>query len=87
MKIASSKITSQGQISVPLEVRRRLGVVPGSTIEWEADGDSVVVKKGGRHSFAELRRALFPKGPPEPRHLDELKKGIADYIQSKHALG
>jgi AbrB family looped-hinge helix DNA binding protein len=87
MKIATSKITSQGQISVPLEVRRRLGVVPGSTIEWEADGDTVVVKKGGKYSFAELRRALFPKGPPEPRQLEELKEGIADYIRSKHARG
>ena len=30
MTIARSKLTAQGQISVPAEVRRRLGVVPGS---------------------------------------------------------
>ena len=34
MAVARSKITSQGQISVPAEIRRRLGVGPGSMLEW-----------------------------------------------------
>jgi AbrB family looped-hinge helix DNA binding protein len=33
-KIAESRVTAQGQISIPAEVRRRLGVGPGSVIEW-----------------------------------------------------
>jgi AbrB family looped-hinge helix DNA binding protein len=85
MKIATSRVTSQGQISVPLEVRRRLGVVPGTTIQWESEGDTVVVRRIGKHSFADVRKALFPEGPPEPRGLKDLKKGIEDHIRTKHA--
>lgn len=85
MKIATSRVTSQGQISIPLEVRRRLGVVPGTTIQWESEGDTVVVRRIGKHSFADVRKAVFPEGPPAPRDLEDLKKGIEDSIRSKHA--
>lgn len=85
MKLATSKITSQGQISIPLEVRRRLGLAPGSTLQWDAEGEKVVVRRRGKHSFADLRKALFPQGPPEPRSLEELKAGIEDHIRAKHA--
>ena len=35
MAIAYSKLTTQGQISVPTEVRRQLGISPGSILEWD----------------------------------------------------
>jgi AbrB family looped-hinge helix DNA binding protein len=85
MKIATSRVTSQGQISIPLEVRRRLGVNPGTTLQWEAEGDTVVVRRIGKYSFADVRKALFPGGPPEARSLEELKKGIAAYVQARYA--
>lgn len=85
MKIATSRVTSQGQISIPLEVRRRLGVVPGATIQWESEGESVVVRRIGKHSFADVRKALFPKGPPAPHGLADLKKGIEDHVRARHA--
>ena len=85
MKIATSRITAQGQVSVPLEVRKRLGLAPGSTMEWDADGDTVVVKRRGKHSFEDVHKALFPNGPPTPRTLNDLKAGIEGYIRSKHA--
>src|SRR5580692_5638103 len=46
MAIARSKVTAQGQISVPMDVRRKLGVGPGSVLEWDEDG--------GRSSSAAL---------------------------------
>jgi hypothetical protein len=30
---------------------------------------------------------LFPDGPPKRRTLKELKEGIAEYIQERHARG
>lgn len=42
-KIAESRVTAQGQISIPAEVRRRLGVGPGSVIEWDDAGGQIVV--------------------------------------------
>ena len=50
MAIAQSKVTAQGQISVPAEVRRKLGIGPGSVLEWDEEGDVVVVRKADRKS-------------------------------------
>jgi len=33
MTILHSKVTAQGQISVPAEIRRKLGIGPGSVLE------------------------------------------------------
>jgi AbrB family looped-hinge helix DNA binding protein len=54
MAIARSKVTAQGQISVPLDVRRKLGVGPGSILEWEEDGDKIVVRRAGRFNSEDI---------------------------------
>lgn len=87
MKLATSRLTAQGQISVPSEVRRRLGLVPGSSLEWESEGDAIRVKRAGRYGFAEVRKALFPEGPPEPKSLEQLTDGIRKHLRAKHARG
>ncbi len=85
MPLAKSKVTSQGQISVPAEVRRKLGIGPGATLEWDEDGDKIVVRRSGKVTFEDMRKALFPNGPPRPRTLKELKEGIHQYIRERHA--
>ena len=65
MVIAHSKVTAQGQISVPAEVRRKLGIGPGSVLEWHEEGEQVVVRRAGSYTSEDVYRALFPKGPPE----------------------
>ena len=85
MKLAQSRLTSQGQVSVPAEVRRRLGLAPGSILEWNADGDQVVVSRGHRYSTADLHAKLFPGGPPEAQSLDELKDGLRHDVAKRHA--
>lgn len=84
MSRPQSKVTAQGQISVPAEIRRKLGIGPGSVLQWEEEGDHVVIRRAGRYSFEEIHRALFRK-PPRKRALHELKAGVADYIRKKHA--
>jgi AbrB family looped-hinge helix DNA binding protein len=41
MAIAQSRLTAQGQISVPAAVRRKLGVGPASTLEWHEEGEKI----------------------------------------------
>ena len=84
MPIAHSKLTAQGQISVPARVRRKLGVGPGSVLEWDEDGDNVVVRRAGRHSSEDVHRAVFPS-PPKARTLAQLKAGIRRHISKRHA--
>jgi AbrB family looped-hinge helix DNA binding protein len=84
MVIAQSKLTAQGQISVPAEVRKRLGIGPGSVLEWDEQGDQVVVRRAGRYGWDDVRRALFPSGPPKGPPAD-VKEGIRAYMRKRHA--
>ena len=85
MPVAISKLTAQGQISVPAAVRRKLGLGPGSVLEWEEDGDRVVVRRAGSHTSADVHAALFPNGVPARRSLAELKDGIRRAVAERHA--
>jgi AbrB family looped-hinge helix DNA binding protein len=85
MAIAHSKVTAQGQISVPAQVRRKLGVGPGSVIEWDEDGERVVVRRAGRYTFEDIHRALFPKGPPKARTIEEMKEGVRRHVRKRFA--
>jgi antitoxin PrlF len=87
MALARSKVTAQGQVSVPAEVRKRLGVGPGSVIEWDEDDGQIVVRRSGTYTFEDIHKALFPDGPPKRRTLKQLKEGIRKYVREQHARG
>ncbi|HUG42892.1 MAG TPA: AbrB/MazE/SpoVT family DNA-binding domain-containing protein [Acidobacteriota bacterium] len=38
-----TKVTKRGQVSVPSEVRRRLGIGPKTQLEWVIEGNTVRV--------------------------------------------
>jgi antitoxin PrlF len=81
---ARSRVTAQGQISVPAAIRKRLGVGPGSVLEWDDDGENVVVRRAGLHTSEEIHRALFATSPTR-RRLSELKDGLRQDIKRRHA--
>jgi AbrB family looped-hinge helix DNA binding protein len=82
MPIAHSKLTPQGQISVPAEVRRRLGVGPGSILEWDEEGEQIVVRRASRYTSNDVHEALFPE-KPKPRGLHELEAGARKYVKGQ----
>ena len=85
MAPAHSKLTAQGQISVPAKVRRKLGVGPGSVLEWDDDGgERVVVRRVGRYSSEDVHHSLFPT-PPKPKTLVDLKQGVRQHIKKRRA--
>jgi antitoxin PrlF len=84
MPFAHSRLTAQGQISVPASVRRRLGIGPGSVLEWDDDGGTIVVRRAGRHSSADIHRAVFA-APPRARTLAEMKDGVRREIKRRRA--
>jgi AbrB family looped-hinge helix DNA binding protein len=83
MAIAHSRLTAQGQISIPAAVCRRLGIGPGSTLEWHEEGENIVVRRAARFSSADLHEAIFTH-PPEPRSLGELKAGVETHAKRRH---
>ena len=84
MALAHSKLTVQGQISVPAKVRRKLGVGPGSVLEWDEEGGQLVVRRAGRYTSADVHRAVFA-APPRPRTLAALKEGMRRHIRRRRA--
>lgn len=83
---ATSKLTSQAQVSVPAEIRRKLGLAPGSILAWETEGDRVVVRRVGTYTSEEIHAALFDPAP-EPKSLADLKAGLRDAVRRRHARG
>jgi AbrB family looped-hinge helix DNA binding protein len=82
--LAHSKITMQGQISVPAEIRRKLGIGPGSVLEWNPKGSAVIVRRAARYTSEDLHLALFKK-LPQHRSLTKLKEGIRKHMKHRHA--
>ncbi|HEX2456720.1 MAG TPA: AbrB/MazE/SpoVT family DNA-binding domain-containing protein [Vicinamibacterales bacterium] len=84
MAVAHSKLTAQGQISVPAEIRKKLGLGPGSVLEWDEDGEQIVVRRAGRFSSEDLHRSIFPT-PPKRRTLRDLKEGVRRHMKRRRA--
>src|SRR5439155_15609977 len=55
------RITSKGQVTIPAEIRERLGLLPNSEVTFEVTGDSVRIRKvkdtqrRGRDLIARIR--------------------------------
>ena len=58
MLIATSKVTSQGQISVPSEVRRDLGIRPGTELVWDRKENGEYVVRPKRLVLADLHQVV-----------------------------
>lgn len=85
MKTLITRVTTQGQTSVPAEIRRKLGIGPGSSLQWDEEAGNVVVRRAGRYASEDVHRALFPEGRPRPRSLDELEEGLRRSVRARHA--
>ncbi|MGH7654334.1 MAG: AbrB/MazE/SpoVT family DNA-binding domain-containing protein [Gemmatimonadaceae bacterium] len=79
-----SRVTAQGQISVPARVREGLGLSAGSVLEWTTSDGFVTVRRIGQNTSEDVHAAMFGR-KPRTRSLAELKEGIARDIRARHA--
>jgi AbrB family looped-hinge helix DNA binding protein len=85
-----TKLTSQGQVSVPAAVRHLLSLTPGSVLVWREEGGRISVERAVRHSTVEVHQALFGDEAAAPglaKDLAALKQGIRQHIKHRHAGG
>jgi antitoxin PrlF len=68
------RVGAKGQVVIPKEVRDRVGLHPGSEVEFEVDGDHVVVRQrirtrqlGGRYAGSGMAANLLADRALEPR--------------------
>jgi AbrB family looped-hinge helix DNA binding protein len=53
-----AKVTSKGQITVPVEIRRSLGVKPGDSLRFEECGDGIRVRRETEENVFEKWRGI-----------------------------
>ena len=62
-------LTSKGQVTIPQEIREKLGLVPGTRVVFDVVGDSVRIRKAERQDrgaelVARMREAGRRAGRP-----------------------
>jgi len=53
-----AKITSRGQITIPIDIRKKLGVKEGDKVIFIEDGSRIVVANAAKIAFANIRAAF-----------------------------
>ena len=86
MSAKQSKLTSQGQVSVPAAVRQFLSLSPGATMLWVQEGERIWVKRAVTHTTADVRQALFGNSAPkQTADTPDTKQAIRSFMQKRHA--
>jgi AbrB family looped-hinge helix DNA binding protein len=84
MALARSKLTSQSRITVPAVIRQKLGLGPGSALEWYEDGGKIVVRRAGQYTFEDIHKALFADKPVKKVTIEDMDEGIREYMRKRH---
>lgn len=81
MNLGHTRITSQGQTSVPSQVRRRYGLGPGAELAWEEIDGMLVLKPVGctLDDFA----ALLPSPSAQAVSLEEMDAAIGEAVRER----
>jgi AbrB family looped-hinge helix DNA binding protein len=53
------RITSKGQVTIPMEIREKLGLLPNTEVEFEIDRDAVRMKRASTPSRPDRGHALI----------------------------
>jgi len=81
--VATAKITSKGQITLPREVRELLDVHTGSVVVFEQENDKVVIKPA--RTLREFKGIL--KGHGKAVDFDQVRERVKEYRGKKVAGG
>ena len=59
------KVTTRGRVTIPKVIRERLGIYPGTDVEFRLDGDHVAVIPTGasHHTAHRLIEQMRGRGP------------------------
>lgn len=52
------RITSKGQVTIPQEIREKLGLLPHTEVEFEIDGATVRIRRVGKRETGRGRRLV-----------------------------
>lgn len=76
-------LTSKGQVTLPKEIRDRLGLVAGSTLDFELMADDTVTVRTIKPN-ALRPRGLLKSPHAAPPSVEDMDAGIAAQLRGKH---
>ncbi|MDO8616356.1 MAG: AbrB/MazE/SpoVT family DNA-binding domain-containing protein [Dehalococcoidia bacterium] len=77
-------ITTKGQVTIPAEVRKRLGLKPRDKVRFEVEGDAATLRKS-KSRILDMYGSVQPRTRPEDfrRLRDEFEQGVAEEALSE----
>ena len=77
-------LTSKGQITLPKEIRDRLGLDVGSTLDFQVLPDNTITARAVKPDARRLRGLL--KSPhPEPLTVEQMDEAVSRHLRAKRA--
>ena len=77
-----STVTDKGQVTLPKSIRDRLGIHPGTKLEFELESDDTLrvrVLTGGSNGLY----GLLAKPGEDPRSLDEMEAAVDSAVRER----
>ena len=77
-------LTSKGQITLPKEIRDRLGLDAGSMLDFQVLPDNTITARAVKPDARRIRGLL--KSPhAAPLTVEQMDEGIAKHLREKHS--
>ncbi|MBD3197282.1 MAG: AbrB/MazE/SpoVT family DNA-binding domain-containing protein [Candidatus Lokiarchaeota archaeon] len=54
MIIGTSIISEKGQVTIPKEIRDKLGIMHGDRLIFDLEGDKIIIKKSGTNQISTI---------------------------------
>ena len=85
------RITSKGQVTIPIDIRERAGLLPRTEVEWVMEGGKVVLKPAdgltrGERMVARIRNAATDRSMTADEIM-EMTRGLYDDLEGGTAPG
>lgn len=71
-----SKVNAKYQVTIPVKVRKELGIVPGTEVEIEKEGQKYVLLVDPIEGIKRKWRGRFKGGPTTMEYLDEVRGSV-----------
>ena len=86
MSLARSRITAQGQLSIPATVMRKFGLGPGDYIDWDSREGQLLVRRVGTYSLGDVATVLNLQEGVLHKTGAELLEGVKERMRRRHAV-
>ena len=68
-----SKVTAKYQITIPVNIRKELGILPGTEVDIAKEGQKYVIVVDPIETVMRKWRGMFRGGPTTMEYMDEVR--------------